>query len=196
MMVDILKGVITRGTGSGLALNNGMPCAGKTGTTDNSKDGWFCGFTKYYTTAVWVGYDSPKSMYGLYGATYPGRIWKQYMNEIHEGLPVEDWDKYQTTGKKKDSTEEYDATEAATTEKATESTEDEDDNIEEVTEKDPVVTEAPIVTEAPVQQTEAPVQQETPQQTEAPVQQTEAPVQQTQQPVQQQTPVEQETPQQ
>ena len=61
-MVDILTGVIKRGTARGLGLDNGQPSAGKTGTTNDKKDGWFCGFTPYYTTAVWVGYDSPKQL--------------------------------------------------------------------------------------------------------------------------------------
>ena len=49
-----------------------MPAAGKTGTTNSSKDTWFCGYTRYYTTAVWVGYDTPRSMPGIYGKTYAG----------------------------------------------------------------------------------------------------------------------------
>ena len=183
MMVDVMKGVITSGTGRGLALNNRMPCAGKTGTTDDSKDGWFCGFTKYYTTAVWVGYDIPRTMTGLYGATYPGRIWKQFMNVIHEDLPVADWDKYQSTGTKKNSTEEFE--EDTKEKKTTEEPEEEDD--EDLQEEDEtIVTEAPLVTEAPIVTQAPPVQQE-PVVTEAPAQQqTQAPVV-TEAPAQQQT---------
>ena len=91
-MVSVLQGVMEEGwgTGRGLRLNNGMPCAGKTGTTDDAKDGWFCGFTHYYTTAVWVGCDTPESVRNLQGASWPGRIWKNFMNIIHEDLePVE-----------------------------------------------------------------------------------------------------------
>ncbi len=90
-MVDIMKGVITRGTAVGLGLDNGMPSAGKTGTTNDKKDGWFCGFTPYYTTAVWVGFDTPKTVDDLYGSTYPGRIWHNYMNQIHSSLKVKDF---------------------------------------------------------------------------------------------------------
>lgn len=85
-MVDILKGVLTKGTGVGLSLDNGMVAAGKTGTTNDKKDGWFCGFTPYYTTAVWVGCDTPTTISDLYGSTYPGRTWKTFMNEIHADL--------------------------------------------------------------------------------------------------------------
>ena len=91
-MVSVLQGVMEEGwgTGRGLRLDNGMPCAGKTGTTDEAKDGWFCGFTHYYTTSVWVGCDTPESVRNLQGASWPGRIWKSFMNQIHEDLePVE-----------------------------------------------------------------------------------------------------------
>lgn len=85
-MTDILESVVKEGTGKDACLEN-MTCAGKTGTTDDNKDGWFVGYTPYYTTAVWVGYDMPRSMDDLYGYTYPSRIWKAYMEDIHEELP-------------------------------------------------------------------------------------------------------------
>ena len=89
MMTDVLKGVITNGTGKGLGLGD-MPCAGKTGTTNDQKDGWFVGYTRYYTTSVWVGYDMPKKLQELMGNTYPGKIWQSFMNKAHEGLePLE-----------------------------------------------------------------------------------------------------------
>ena len=83
MMTDILKGVMTVGTARGLDLGE-MPSAGKTGTTNDHRDGWFCGFTRYYTTAVWVGYDVPQEMKDLSGATYPGHIWQDFMKKLHE----------------------------------------------------------------------------------------------------------------
>lgn len=94
MLTDILKGTLTEsyGTGYGLALENGMPAAGKTGTTNSSKDTWFCGYTRYYTTAIWVGYDTPRAMPGIYGKTYAGKIWKQVMDQIHEGKELLDWE--------------------------------------------------------------------------------------------------------
>ena len=90
-MTDILTGVIRNGTARGLGLNNGQPSAGKTGTTNDKKDGWFCGYTPYYTTAVWVGYDAPRTVADLYGSTYPGRIWHDYMNEIHQSREVKEF---------------------------------------------------------------------------------------------------------
>lgn len=89
-MTSILTGVMERGTGSELGLEE-MPSAGKTGTTNDQKDGWFVGYTRYYTTSVWVGYDLPKKLEDLKGNTYPGQIWQQFMEEIHEGLPVRDF---------------------------------------------------------------------------------------------------------
>lgn len=89
MMTDILTGVLTNGTGKGLGLS-GMPSAGKTGTTNEQKDGWFVGYTRYYTTSVWVGYDMPRKMDKLMGSTYPGTIWKRFMEDIHASLePME-----------------------------------------------------------------------------------------------------------
>ena len=85
MMISCLEAVVQSGTAKGLGVSN-TPSAGKTGTTNDKKDGWFCGFTSYYTTAVWVGYDSPQSVPDLYGGTYPGRIWHNFMEQIHVGL--------------------------------------------------------------------------------------------------------------
>lgn len=85
MMTSMLQGVFTGGTASGLGIS-GMSCAGKTGTTDNNTDGWFCAYTPYYTTSVWVGYDTPQATRGLWGSTYPGSIWHDFMAEIHDGL--------------------------------------------------------------------------------------------------------------
>ena len=84
-MTDMLQTVMTEGTARGLGLCE-MPCAGKTGTTNDNKDGWFVGYTRYYTTGIWVGYDMPVSMPGLTGASYPGHIWHNYMLSIHEGM--------------------------------------------------------------------------------------------------------------
>ncbi len=84
-MTDMLQTVMTEGTARGLGLGE-MPCAGKTGTTNDNKDGWFVGYTRYYTTGIWVGYDMPVSMPGLTGASYPGHIWHNYMLSIHKGM--------------------------------------------------------------------------------------------------------------
>lgn len=85
MMVSCMQSVMKEGTGYRIRLSN-MSCAGKTGTTNGSKDGWFVGFTPYYTTSVWVGYDIPQTLSSLQGASYPGQIWNSYMTWLNEGL--------------------------------------------------------------------------------------------------------------
>ncbi len=85
MMTDMLVSAVQEGTGRGLALSS-MPCAGKTGTTNDNKDGWFVGYTSYYTTSVWVGYDMPRELPGLSGASYPGSIWRNFMELLHQNL--------------------------------------------------------------------------------------------------------------
>ena len=93
IMTDVLKTVMEKGTGRKLALE-GMTSAGKTGTTNDQKDGWFLGYTKYYTTGIWVGCDMPREVEDLMGNTYPERIWHEYMTAIHEGLEDFDFEPY------------------------------------------------------------------------------------------------------
>ena len=70
-----------------------MPMAGKTGTTQNWADAWMVGYSPYYTTAVWFGFDSPGNSLGveLTGHTLSGAVWANYMQEIHRGLPRRDF---------------------------------------------------------------------------------------------------------
>lgn len=93
LMTDVLKGVFKEpyGTGRALKLENNQICAGKTGTTNSGKDVWFCGYTRYYTTVVWAGYDTPRAMPGASGASISGRIWKSYMDQIHKNKESEDF---------------------------------------------------------------------------------------------------------
>jgi penicillin-binding protein 1A len=60
-MVNLLHGVVERGTGR-RALSIGKPVAGKTGTSDDSRDAWFIGFTPDLVTGVYIGFDQPKSL--------------------------------------------------------------------------------------------------------------------------------------
>lgn len=92
VMIDILKGVITQGTAASMGWDSEVEAAGKTGTTNGSKDGWFCGVTPYYSIAVWVGYDQPKELSSLYGATYPAQIWKKGMSSLIEGKAAASFD--------------------------------------------------------------------------------------------------------
>ena len=92
-MTDVLKGVMTVGTAKKKNLETAL-AAGKTGTADDRKDGWFIGYTTYYTTGVWVGCDLPQEIEDLAGSSYPLSIWKEYMDKIHEGLPVVEFEPY------------------------------------------------------------------------------------------------------
>lgn len=91
LMVDIMKGVVRGGTGGNAALSN-MPVAGKTGTTSDMKDAWFVGYTPYYTAAVWIGHDMPKKM-SFTGGSYPAKLWKAVMQEVHKDLPRKDFER-------------------------------------------------------------------------------------------------------
>lgn len=97
-MVDILKGVIANGTAAKLSWNSSsdIQAFAKTGTTNDSKDGWLCGATPYYTISVWVGYDQPKTLSNLYGATYPGQIWKDSMLSVTDGLEAKEFERNET----------------------------------------------------------------------------------------------------
>ena len=63
--------------------------AGKTGTTSDDIDKWFCGFTPYYTAATWYGYDNRLRQTKIPSYDYAGavRIWMYVMKKIHEDLP-------------------------------------------------------------------------------------------------------------
>lgn len=82
------------GTGTGALMSDDRPEAGKTGTTDNHTDAWFCGYTPTLATCVWIGYpDETKPMYGVEGVgavsgpTLPADIWHLYMDSALEGTP-------------------------------------------------------------------------------------------------------------
>ena len=76
------------GTGkeADLSRSLGISTAGKTGTTANAKDRWYCGFTGYYTAAVWVGYDSPEVIRLVNGGNPAAQLWKKVMQPLHKGL--------------------------------------------------------------------------------------------------------------
>ena len=95
MLADMLKGVLEPGgTGAKYKLEKANAFA-KTGTTDNSKDSYLVGSTPYYTLAVWTGYDIPKRIESIKEG-YPGQIWKEVMDTLHEGLPESDFTKPST----------------------------------------------------------------------------------------------------
>ena len=88
-MVEMLKGVITAGTGTG--ANIGRPAAGKTGTSQDWRDAWFVGFTPDLLTAVWVGNDNGAPMAKFTGGELPAAIWHRFMTVAEKDLPSRDF---------------------------------------------------------------------------------------------------------
>ncbi|MBZ0264725.1 PBP1A family penicillin-binding protein [bacterium] len=93
IMVDLLSGVINRGTGGSVRWRHNFyhPAAGKTGTTNNFTDAWFLGFTPRIVAGVWVGFDDPKKSLGPHqsGARAALPIWAIFMREYHK---AKGWD--------------------------------------------------------------------------------------------------------
>ena len=93
--VDILKGVVASGTGTG--ANIGRPQFGKTGTAQNSSDAWFVGAVPQLVTAVWVGY--PQGQVSMcctrigtvFGGTWPASIWRTFMSAATANMRAKDF---------------------------------------------------------------------------------------------------------
>lgn len=85
----VLKEVLTQPIKTGTSTRckvPGISTAAKTGTTNDDKDRWFCGFTPYYTAATWYGYDDPQTL-NWSGYNPAALIWSGVMNTVHEELP-------------------------------------------------------------------------------------------------------------
>ena len=81
-----LSDVVNKGTGTEANIYS-QYTYGKTGTTDNFKDRWFCGYTKYYTAAVWCGYNIPERIYMTGNVNNASAVlWNKVMEPLHEGL--------------------------------------------------------------------------------------------------------------
>ena len=92
IMTSLMMDVIDRGTAHETIRINcdfKVKAAGKTGTTSNWTDAWFCGFTPDITAVVWVGYDQPFMSLGKHqsGSGVAAPIWAKYMKEVYNGLP-------------------------------------------------------------------------------------------------------------
>ncbi|MEW9668972.1 transglycosylase domain-containing protein [Ammoniphilus sp. 3BR4] len=99
LMTHVLQGVLQQGTGTRAVLNR--PAAGKTGTTqlapslaasrNGLTDSWFVGYTPQLSAAVWVGYDTTDTKHYLPsdGGKYSALIWKEIMQQAHQGLSAE-----------------------------------------------------------------------------------------------------------
>ena len=88
IMDDIMADVIRRGTGRRANVLNRSDIAGKTGTTNESKDAWFNGFNRDLVATVWVGYDQERSLgEGEEGSRTAVPIWVYFMREALKALP-------------------------------------------------------------------------------------------------------------
>ncbi|WP_302627126.1 transglycosylase domain-containing protein [uncultured Eubacterium sp.] len=82
LLTQAMISVVKEGTGTPCQLANGMPSAGKTGTTSSAYDLWFCGYTPYLTASIWTGYDENTALTG--SQNYHEKIWAKVMNQINE----------------------------------------------------------------------------------------------------------------
>ncbi|MDA3899775.1 MAG: PBP1A family penicillin-binding protein [Spirochaetes bacterium] len=92
IMTDLMRGVIDKGTARKTIREVHRfthPAAGKTGTTSNWTDAWFCGFTPDIVTVIWVGYDKPFLSLGKHqaGGVVAAPIWAKYMKDVYNGMP-------------------------------------------------------------------------------------------------------------
>jgi penicillin-binding protein 1A len=95
-VTSVLQQVIARGTGTAAQLDR--PAAGKTGTGEDYKNAWFCGYTPTLSTAVWVGFPRtevqmtpPTTSITVYGGTWPAQIWQRFMTAATAGSPAVDF---------------------------------------------------------------------------------------------------------
>ncbi len=95
LAADVLEKNVQGGTGTKARIP-GQHAAGKTGTAQNSGNGWFVGFTPYLSTAVWIGstadnFEVKIRGTGITGGSYPAEIWGRYMRAWHAGLKAKDF---------------------------------------------------------------------------------------------------------
>jgi 1A family penicillin-binding protein len=97
--------VLENGTARASALAGGRPAAGKTGTTQDSTDAWFVGYTPQLSAAVWMGFDDEKrKLVGIKGrtvtgGTFPAPIWKAFMDAALDGEEVKAFPEPEFVGK-------------------------------------------------------------------------------------------------
>ena len=82
-----MRAVVTGGTGTRAAID-GVPAVGKTGTTSDYRDAWFCGFTGNYVAAVWYGNDDYHQTNTLTGGLLPAMTWQKFMAYAHTNIEV------------------------------------------------------------------------------------------------------------
>ncbi len=88
-LVDMMKGVVIRGTGTAARLPR--PVAGKTGTTSDYRDAWFFGFVPQLVCATWVGNDDNHPMNRVTGGSVPAQMWRDFMSTALDKTPPEEF---------------------------------------------------------------------------------------------------------
>ncbi|MDR1532621.1 MAG: transglycosylase domain-containing protein [Clostridiales bacterium] len=92
LLTDMMEEVLTRGTGGKARFKeSAMPVAGKTGTTTDTKDLVFAGYTPYYAASIWLGFDYPKTI--TQDSGYQMYLWSDVMEKVHAELPVKQFER-------------------------------------------------------------------------------------------------------
>ena len=94
IMVDMMKDVVTRGSGASVRRGGfTLPTAGKTGTTNEYSDVWYIGYTTDLVAGVWMGFDQPKRiMNDAQGGRLAAPAWTAFMRDVYERKPAApDW---------------------------------------------------------------------------------------------------------
>ncbi|SHJ63746.1 penicillin-binding protein 1A [Bradyrhizobium lablabi] len=96
-MVGMMSHVVSEGTARRAAMD-GIPTAGKTGTTNAYRDAWFVGYTGNFTCAVWYGNDDYSPTNRMTGGSLPAQTWHDIMVAAHQGVEIKDIPGYPAAG--------------------------------------------------------------------------------------------------
>jgi penicillin-binding protein 1A len=88
-MAGMMSHVVSEGTARRAALD-GIPTAGKTGTTNAYRDAWFVGYTGNFTCAVWYGNDDYSPTNRMTGGSLPAQTWHDIMSAAHQGVEIKE----------------------------------------------------------------------------------------------------------
>ncbi len=93
LLTNMMQDVVTSGTGTKARFKEvKMPIAGKTGTTTGTKDLTFVGYTPYYVSGIWLGYDMPKDMNPKTEGVH-SQLWSYVMEKVHANLEYRDFER-------------------------------------------------------------------------------------------------------
>jgi penicillin-binding protein 1A len=98
-MVGMMSHVVSEGTARRAALD-GIPTAGKTGTTNAYRDAWFVGYTGNFVCAIWYGNDDYSPTNRMTGGSLPAQTWHDIMAVAHQGVEIKDIAGYPAAGPK------------------------------------------------------------------------------------------------